>query len=656
MKRLILILLVTTLTFSAVSQPKARIQAPADPVILSNRESTSKTGALGWTERILNRDGTINWTEYENVASHAGDLTERDYLLGPKYACYHSQAETFPTLALQGDADGWEGPTNYQTYLEKGGGGPGELDWYAQAGALAYVADDPHNAGLVSAGNGEAFIYAAGITPPYGFWYKVNWQSRRCCYLYPNPPELQQPDWNSPKKPVAVATPTGTQAIAQYVAFQNGFIGTFALDKCAYTHKWGCDAGGKYASTGNIFPSVQLPEGKVPMALAVTPCGEFVLAAVWDVINHKGQMAVIAVQGRVRCSETKNRDWNSYFETGTYLYGFPTWPNTKALKLLGFVDLPIAAPMSIKAGTSMGWQNNGRDDNNVNANLTVLLNNQSERDIWHNSDPTVYPNYKATAHAGYAIITSRSENRVVFIDLQPLLEYYRTMYFTRQELFDETKNSGPAANQWPYTFDYRPGQKPVVACALEVPAPTAATAGLSIGHCTGCSSCNAPRNTLREWRVTPFGDDYAYVTTMGGKLLMYTVGGLNTEAAATSPKLFKTVDIGRNPTSIENGNGGVYKNDLFINCRGDKSIYAVQPSGEVNCVLRDSRIEDPVMVENSYNGRRGVNRYFVHVVDFESKRILTYVYKQDFDQPMTFGAASEVIPGHPFAYQQDEVP
>ena len=62
------------------------------------------------------------------------------------------------------------------------------------------------------------------------------------------------------------------------------------------------------------------------------------------------------------------------------------------------------------------------------------------------------------------------------------------------------------------------------------------------------------------------------------------------------------------------------------------------------------------MVENSYNGRRGVNRYFIHVVDFAGKKVLTYVYKQDFQQPMTFGAASEIIPGHPFAYQQDEVP
>jgi len=408
--------------------------------------------------------------------------------------------------------------------------------------------------------------------------------------------------------------------------------------------------------TGNVFPGLQLPPGKVPMALAVTPCGEFVLAAIWDVISRKGQMAIIAVQGRARCSETKNRDWNSYFETGTYLWGVPTWPTTKALKLLGFVDLPIAAPTAIKAGTSMGMQSSGRDDPNVNANLTALLDQQQERDTWHNSDPSRYPNYKATAHAGYAVVASRSENKVVFIDLRPLLEYYRTMYFTTQSRYDETKNTGRATNQWPYTFDYRPEQKPVVADVVVVPSPTAVAAGLGIGHCTGCAGCNSPQNSWREWRVTPFGDQYAYVATMDGSLLMYSVGKLNGKAVAGPPALFKRIAIGKNPTSIENGNGGVYKNDLFINCRGDKSVYALQPSGELNFVLRDSRIEDPVMAENSYNGRQGINRYFIHVVDFESKKVLTYVYKQDSDEPLKFGAASDAVPGHPFAYEQDEVP
>jgi hypothetical protein len=136
---------------------------------------------------------------------------------------------------------------------------------------------------------------------------------------------------------------------------------------------------------------------------------------------------------------------------------------------------------------------------------------------------------------------------------------------------------------------------------------------------------------------------------------MYKVGGLNTEADAPQLTLYKTINIGKNPTSISHGNGGLYKNDLFINCRGDKSVYALNPEGEQLYVLRDSRMVDPVAVENSYNGRQEFSKYFVHVVDFSGKQVLTYVYKQDFPEPMKFGATAKV-PGYPFVYQQDEVP
>lgn len=630
-----------------------------------------------WTERIRNGDGTMNWTEYENVATHAGELAQRDYLLGPKYEYYHPQPETFPTLALQGDADGWEGAPDYKKYLAVANA-PGEIDWYAQAGPLLYIADDPNNAGVVEAANGECYLYR-GVTPPYGFWNKVYWNRNQIVggkpyyrYHWAVPPELAQPDWHLPKRPIAVATATGIAANqAIYVAFENGFIGTMPVDPIEWTlinnglgNKYSEDNyANAYANGWNksIFPSVQLPAGKIPMALAVTPCGEFVLAAVWDVTNHKGQLAVMAVQGRVRCSESLGNNWDSMMSTGTWMYGVPCFPTTKGLKLLGFVDLPIAAPIAIKAGTNMGWQDSGRMGKNVNVNITAILNNQSERDTWYNSDSAHYPNFKATAHAGYAVVVSRSENKVVFVDLKPLLRYYRTMYFTTQALYNETKNVGLAADQWPYTFDHTPAQKPVVAYSIDVQSPTAVAAGLSAGHATDpkCSSANASWSRFKLWRVTPsFGDQYCYVTTMDGKLLMYNVGGLNTEATGMPPVLYKTINIGKNPTSIENGNGGAYKNDIFINCRGDKSIYAFQPSGNLSYVLRDSRINDPVMAENSYTGRGDsglYNRYFIHVIDLTGKKVHTYVYKQDFPEPMKFGASTDV-PGHPFAYQQDEVP
>ncbi|MDD5675336.1 MAG: hypothetical protein PHC61_14290 [Chitinivibrionales bacterium] len=654
-------------------------QAPLDSVRFF------KTGASVWTEQILNGDGSINWTQYESVAAHAGDSAQRDYLLGPKYAYYHPQAESFPTLDLVGDADGWQGPNGRQPSLGVGAWRNWGNGWYCQAGQLLYAADDPNNAGVITAANGESFDYSVtnpprdgyrvtsyddpGYATTQGVWAKVYWQNYRgdVLYTFPVPPELSQPDWNAPKKPTAIAYPIGMGCgITEFVSFQNGLIGTFPVDVSAFqmdnrSIPW------NYSVTGNVFPSVKLPAGKVPMALAETPGGEFVLAAVWDVTNHIGQVAVLAVNGRVRRSWLDGGAGGGYYNmmgTGSYMWGVPNWPSIKGLKLLGYIDLPIAAPTAIEAGTDIGWVHCGRENGvNTNQNVETLLDNQSERDTWYAGDQSIYPNYKVTAHAGYVMVASRSENKVVFVDLQPLLQYYRTMYFTTQARYDSTKNAGAAANQWPFTFDYRPAQKPVVASTIDVPSPTAVAAGLSAGNCAffTCYYCSAVWGPWDRWRqsMNAFGGGYAYVATMDGRLLMYTVGGLNTEAAATPPALYKTITIGKNPTFITHGEGGVYKNDLWINCRGDKSIYALKSNGDQLYVLRDSRMQDPVMAENSFDQQINA-RYFVHVVDFTGKSVLTYTYHQDqthdFSEPVKFGAASDPVPGHPFAYQQGEVP
>lgn len=632
--------------------------------------------ATGWTEKILNHDGTINWVEYENIASKAGcDKEIRDYLLGPKYVYYHPTAETFPTLTLQGDTRGWEGqatqfPEGTKAPINTGYGG----GWYCQSGPLLYVSDDPNGKGVIQAENGETYHYGETThhTDPdaSSYWMKVNWTSTMADrgyfgkYMWLNPPEFGQPNWNSPRNPIAVTSPRGISSCVAYVAFQNGLIGSFPTHPATYAESfypvlnWSDVA--RFDLEPNIYPSVKLPAGKVPMTIATTSAGEFVLVAVWDVVNHKGQMAVIAVKGRILSSEAVARNWSSMMRTGSYLFGFPCWANTRDMKLLGFVDLPVAAPTAIAVGTNLGWTGTGRGDiPNYNYHIETLLDNQGERDVWYNSVCPVRYTYanrcKTTARAGYVMIASRSENKVVFLDLQPLLAYYRNMYFTTQARYNETKNTGAGADQWPYTFDHSPEQTPTVAYTIDVTDPTAVATGLNAGMCsTNCPQCDGTNN----WRVSSFEDQYAYVTTMDGRLLIYSIGGLNTEAAATQPVLNKKITIGKNPSSIENGNGGVYKNDIVINCRGDKSIYILQPGGDLVSVLRDSRILDPVMAENSYNGRGQFHRSFIHVVDFAAKNVLTYVYgdNMNFSRPITFGAASDPVPGFPFAYQQDEVP
>jgi hypothetical protein len=54
--------------------PQGSVKMYGKPV---SKSGTVKSGTSVWTERILNSDGTINLTEYKNVATHAGELAQR---------------------------------------------------------------------------------------------------------------------------------------------------------------------------------------------------------------------------------------------------------------------------------------------------------------------------------------------------------------------------------------------------------------------------------------------------------------------------------------------------------------------------------------------------------------------------------------------------
>jgi len=65
--------------------------------------------------------------------------------------------------------------------------------------------------------------------------------------------------------------------VEDIIAFQSGLLATF----------------GTNTSRGEV--TLQLDPGKVPTAISVTDAGEFALVTVWDTINLKGQVAVIAL-------------------------------------------------------------------------------------------------------------------------------------------------------------------------------------------------------------------------------------------------------------------------------------------------------------------------------------------------------------------------
>jgi hypothetical protein len=525
-------------------------------LLLPATAAAQKPDAADWKERILNGDGTINWTNYVDVANNYNRRDIIDYRFGPRYSHYHPNPETIPTVYSNSDAHGWHNggqkrPTTHEEFVE----------WYAEGGQLLISpdADAPTEwqPGVAQCWNGSIWGFKAPISPPYALLNRLTFDEVMTAHgsrALPDPGPVKK-EWKDasggrvPAPPVAVVRTHAMAGVTGFMIFTDGLIGACGTGNDPY----------KYTSVKR--PHVKLPNGKVPTAAAVSGCNEFLLVTVWDTANRKGQVAVIAIKGWLVTAEVSAEKANAEKANPVkLLYGLPNWPVVAGMKLLGFVDLPFAAPTAIKVAQDVA-QSNGRGHGD---NAALDLNSQAERDTWYNHSGS---QWKRTARCGYAVVSSRAENKVAFIDLQPLFQYYRTMYFTTRANYDQTKNEGPADNQWPYTFAYAPGQKPTVHSTINVTQPTAVAAGM-------------PNTKWRLRNGAVFAQN-AYVASMDGKLRIYKVGNLMTtdSGGGRIGAPFNTVVIGKNPCNIDYGHGGNMGDDLFITCRGDNAVYFLNYDG-----------------------------------------------------------------------------
>ena len=89
---------------------------------------------------------------------------------------------------------------------------------------------------------------------------------------------------------------------------------------------------------------------------------------------------------------------------------------------------------------------------------------------------------------------------------------------------------------------------------------------------------------------------------------------------------------GRNPSFAFIHAGAFATDDQILVSRGDRSVTFAWPNGQVQTVLRDSRLVDPVAAAVSFNnagyGGSGVGRAVfvptITITDFNGKALLTY--------------------------------
>jgi hypothetical protein len=487
--------------------------------------------------------------------------------LGPDYAHYNKSSEKFPEV--------WMVPAKQ---------GPGGRVW--QVGGPW-----GKNAGDYSSTQGQVLYVPDGATFPVDRVTIIEW-AHGCFAEAPLPPwhggfrpEPASEKWKkavpggSVGMPVAMARGMGYWANNGLAAFSSGLVA----------------AGGTVTARG-LEPTLQFPPTKILTSISVTNKSEFALVTLHDTEKRKGQVAVLAT--RVDGKKTGFvHEWQD-----EHAWSLPSVGIFTDLKLLGTVDLPeIEFPTGVCAvGNDLNNRMNGRDGN-AGLLREYNLSRQADRDVFFKGNNAGYG-----STTGFAVVIGKHENKAAFLDLQPLFEKVREMYFTTEENYQKTRTSGTDPKQWPFSFETDPSWKPPVVKVVDVPRPTAVIASLAGG-----------------------AKARALIASEDGKLGIYTVGGLATKDPASAEAISRVgeVQVGRNPACL------AYQKhawDTFIAVsRGDREVTWVKCTGnEAQVVrrLRDARMVDPVFAESA--DTHGIETALITVADFKGRKVINYRFSE----------------------------
>ncbi|MDM0114246.1 hypothetical protein QTI66_18985 [Variovorax sp. J22R133] len=372
------------------------------------------------------------------------------------------------------------------------------------------------------------------------------------------------------------------------------------------------------SNTAQNSYKTKLEAGKVPTAITITNSGEFALITVWDVAKTRGQIAVVALAGLCGgCTVAKpdlgDVGWGDWGATHP---GLANQGNIAYMKVLGYVDLPenLRAPTEISATT--GWEPWGGRVITPSGQYSAYkmpLAVESNRQTFITGN-----NVNAYAKAGVAVVVSKSEQRVAFIDLKPLFDYYKSMYFGPIANFNATKVIGEAPSQWPYTFDYATQQKPTLIKTMDMPSGAKPTAV----------------------KVSLWGPNArAWIATQEGALRVFDLGNYAQPSGTSAPSVIRqlfSVPVGSNPTSIsyfrgDLGNMQSLSYQAIVLSRGERRVdwvnfNSTRTGGSVDLTksLKDVRLVDPISIEDNEN--HGTEAFTLTLADYTGGTIRNYRY------------------------------
>jgi hypothetical protein len=576
---------------------------------------------LAHAQSIFNSAGAIDRTNYTFQAL-TWDAAAIESRLGPDFAEMNvGVADTRPTLFLPTSkvyAKGYTRINPWQIGKAPISGG----QYWSDSGQVGYVPDNPTDAGL-------------DRIQVYAFYSHVFTTNPRLDWASGSPhsdPQTRDPYYAQlngapPTQPIAMARGYGLNQNEALVIYRDGLLGVAGTQ----TSRRGSD---------RPYPGLVFPVNKVPTGIAITTENEFALVTIWDTTTLKGQLAVIALEGKYLASHTM-----------PYM-AMPNEGSWSDFKLLGYVDLPMSAPSSVAAASNGFWTGPSATDGKDLGGLDLAVD--SIRQTLFKVESRV------VATGGYAIVASKQEDKVAIVDLTALFAYVRNSYLSSAAALNATKAArGPAATQFPKTFDANPSIKPTVVWQASYPTPTAVLAGQ---HLNAWSADRLKAYVATEdgtihiidtssffWRYAP------QVKTVVGEIGSFKVGK-NPVAMCFARRADKNL-----PLIPSNSNSGIAdgtNNVFWVACRGDRSVVAChtfQGKGQVHMTIRDSRMGDPVALSTATRGP------VLTVADFSGKKILSFRIGDIVDSydKVTYGcgpkgtdafefAGELAVPGKPF--------
>lgn len=485
------------------------------------------------------------------------DRDALDCRLGPRFDFYHpDDADTDRPTAPEAPRTPHEGGFLCPEF-NKDWAGP--ATYGSTSGQVAFAPDDPGEVGLQRLqttgweGSGQC------------------WQPLQGDHLGGVDPDGAVAQWQSQGIEVGVPIAKGRTEHAEtgdgVVIFSNGLVGTTGTQ-----------------TSGSSHPTFQLPPNKVPTAVSLTNYNEFALVTIWDTEALRAQVAVFVLRAKEPASFS------------IHLFGAPNEGGFDGLQLLGYVDLPddFRTPTSISA-TGNNTQRNGHpwidyEDPHAYQGVGTIFSDLSYGGLVANTAEWIWETDPMEGEglfgsAGGALIASRWEDQVLFLDLAPLYAFVRKVYVEpiqnqdNQSLFEQASTG----DVWPFDFESNPEMVPTVAGRAPITHPTAVRLGLSPE-----AFPEGLRTKLLAW-----------VATLDGTVALFDASSLTGKAPDAAFEQVASVQADPNITSLHLTN----RNDAaFVSSRGNRSIQwlSVTPDALViDRAFRDSRIDDPVATDRN---------------------------------------------------------